>query len=330
MKKGHCAIALVGLLVALIVWLRGAPGVSYALDIAPPAAEPVVSEPIRPLPAAAPLDAAKVALGGRLFADPRLSRDGSTACASCHDLDAGGAENKPVSIGIDGLAGRRNAPTVFNSGFNFKQFWDGRADSLEAQIDGPIHAPEEMGSGWPEIIPRLEADAAYRAAFGAAYAGRITAASIRDAIATFERSLSTESRFDRYLRGDPQAVTLEELRGYQLFKAYGCISCHQGVNVGGNLFQKMGVMADYFAPGVPEGTSDLGRFAITGLEEDRHVFKVPGLRNVTRTAPYFHDGSVPTLALAIATMAKFQLGRELSPEDVQLIAAFLGTLDAAR
>jgi cytochrome c peroxidase len=285
------------------------------------------NEPIYPIPQHVELDARKVALGHRLFHDPRLSGDGTTSCASCHDLGRGGTDQRPRSVGIGGRLGTVNAPTVFNSSFNFKQFWDGRAETLEAQIDGPIHDPREMRSNWPEITGKLKEDPGYVAAFASLYGGGIRPNHVKDAIATFERSLITpNSRFDKFLRGDHAAITEEEKEGYLLFKSLGCVACHQGVSVGGNMFQTFGVMADYFADRGGLTSADLGRFNVTGQEQDRYRFKVPSLRNVERTAPYFHDGSAATLEQAVTVMARYQLGRALSAADVGRIVQFLRTL----
>jgi cytochrome c peroxidase len=284
-------------------------------------------EPITPLPLHLPLDQRKVDLGHRLFLDPRLSRDNTLSCSSCHGLETGGTDRRARSIGIGGAKGDVNAPTVFNSGFNFRQFWDGRAATLEEQIEGPVTNAREMGSSWPEVVRKLRTDPGYARAFPELYPEGIQADNIKDAIATFERSLVTSnSRFDKFLRGDQPALTERELAGYQQFKAYGCISCHQGLNVGGNMYQKFGVAGDYFTDRGNITKADLGRFNVTGLERDRYRFKVPSLRNVAVTAPYFHDGSAATLADAVSLMAKYQLGRPLSVEDRNLIVAFLFTL----
>lgn len=288
---------------------------------------PPAAEPIPPMPQSLPLDERKVALGNRLFHDIRFSRDNSMACASCHVLSKGGADGLRNSVGIGGQRGDMNAPTVFNSGFNFRQFWNGRAESLEDQIDGPVHNPKELGSNWPEIVAKLKQDTAYAAEFGALYRDGIQPGNIKDAIATFERSLITpNSRFDKYLKGDRDALTQDEIKGYQLFKSYGCIACHQGVNVGGNLYQRLGVMRDYFKQRGDIAAADLGRFAITGKPEDRHVFKVPSLRNVAVTGPYFHDGSVATLEEVVVIMGQHQLGVSIPDDDVVLIVNFLRTL----
>jgi cytochrome c peroxidase len=289
------------------------------------------NEPIKPLPTDVRLDVRKVALGERLFGDRRLSRDNSMSCASCHNLAKGGVDGLPFSIGIGGAKGPINAPTVFNSSLNFRQFWDGRADSLEQQSASPIHNPKEMGSNWAEVLAKLAKDRALVDQIKQSYPGGLLAKNIQDAISVFERSLTTpNARFDKYLRGDKSSLSGDELHGYQLFKAYGCISCHQGVNVGGNMFQTFGVMGDYFAKRGNVTATDLGRYNVTKNEADRHVFKVPSLRNVALTAPYLHDGSAPTLGDAVDVMFKYQLGRPASTQDKQLIVKFLHTLTGER
>jgi cytochrome c peroxidase len=303
----------------------GVAGPSAARPARPPGA--AEAEPVLPLPLHLDLDQSKVDLGRRLFLDPRLSHDNTIFCGSCHRLELGGTDRRIRSLGIAGAEGDVNAPTVFNSGLNFRQFWDGRAATLEDQIDGPVNNPKEMGSSWPEVIGKLGQDREYVRAFRALYPDGLQSATIKDAIATFERSLITpNSPFDRFLRGDGQALTEQQLAGYRLFKAYGCVACHQGVNIGGNMFQKFGVARDYFADRGHVTTSDLGRFNVTGLERDRYRFKVPSLRNVALTAPYFHDGSAATLEQAVNIMARYQLGRTLPPHDRDLIVGFLRTL----
>lgn len=282
--------------------------------------------PVLPLQAIAGLDPQRVALGERLFHDARLSRDFSLSCASCHNIGRGGVDGRKFSSGIGGALGKINAPTVFNSAFSLAQFWDGRAPTLEAQVAGPLHNPIEMGSNWAQVLGRLAQDDKMVAAFASAYPSGLTADNLANAIATYERSLVTlDARFDRYLRGDRQALNAQELDGYRRFREFGCVSCHQGTLLGGNMFQRFGVMDDYFR-GRAMTESDMGRFNVTRREEDRHVFKVPGLRNVALTAPYFHDGSAKTLDEAVAVMGRYQLGRELSKADTEAIVAFLKTL----
>jgi cytochrome c peroxidase len=279
-----------------------------------------------PLPGVAKLSPEKVELGRRLFFEPRLSHDDTLSCAGCHDLALGGTDRRQFSIGIGGKIGSVNAPSVFNVGLNFVQFWDGRAASLEEQVAGPVHNPLEMASNWAEVIDKLSKDDAYRNAFRRLYPQGMTGEAISDAVASFERTLLTpNSRFDRYLRGEASALNDLERTGYRRFLDSGCASCHQGANIGGNMYQRFGVMADPFK-NRPRTAADLGRFNVTGREEDRYVFKVPSLRNVAVTAPYFHDGSTASLDEAVGSMGRNQLGRDLSGADVTAISAFLRTL----
>lgn len=320
------ALALAALSLVVLIWHGDAevplavlePGSSVRIDDA---------GPITPIPPAAPLDPLRVALGDRLFHDPLLSRDATVACSSCHDLATGGADRRALSLGTGDAPGRRNAPTVFNVGSHFAFFWDGRARSLEEQIDGPLHHPDEMASSWPEVVSKLAAHRDYPALFRAAYPQGIDATTVADAIATYQRSLVTpDAPFDRYLRGDEQAISSFAREGYKRFVDFGCSSCHQGVNVGGNMYQRFRVLSEYLPDRGRNEPSDLGRFELSGRDEDREVFKVPSLRNVALTAPYFHDGSVARLDQAVAVMARHQLGRELTDEDVSLISAFLRSL----
>lgn len=295
----------------------------------PVVAAPATDQAVTPVPRELQLDTRKVALGRRLFHDTRLSADDTVSCATCHLLKKGGMDGLPGSVGIRGQRGQVNAPTVFNSGFNFSQFWDGRARTLEEQVPGPVHSPVEMGTDWKSVIPKLEADKEYAAAFRAIWHQDVTAEHVQAAIAEFERSLFTpDSAFDHYLRGDSQALDASARRGWDLFRNLGCIACHQGVNMGGNMYANLGVMGDFFADrGGPAKSADLGRFNVTRREEDRHLFKVPGLRNVERTAPYFHDGSIATLEKAVEAMARYQLGITLSGDDRRDLVAFLGSLN---
>jgi cytochrome c peroxidase len=285
------------------------------------------NEPIRPLPAAPESDPRLVSLGKKLFFDGILSADGSIRCATCHDIGSGGDDGKQHSTGIAGKQGGVNAPTVLNSGLNFVQFWDGRAGTLEEQAGGPVENPIEMGSKLPEVVARVSAKKDYKDAFSALFPDGVTADHLREAIATFERTLLTpDAPIDRYLSGDSNALTAEQKEGYELFKSAGCIACHQGANVGGNMFQRFGVLGNYFAERGNITQADYGRFNVTHEESDRHVFRVPSLRNVELTAPYFHDGTAETLDRAVRVMAKFQLGRQLTDLQVERIVAFLKTL----
>jgi cytochrome c peroxidase len=281
-------------------------------------------EPLAPIPPPEPVDTAKVALGRKLFDDARLSRDDVVACSSCHRLDRGGDDDRDRSPGTDGRPLDFNTPTIFNVALNFRLNWRGNYRTLEEQNEAVLLDPRLMGMTWDELLAKLRADPDYGRTFGSLYGTGPERASVLDALAAFQRSLLTpDSRFDRYLRGRHDAITADEERGYRLFKSYGCTACHQGANVGGNLFQKFGIFAD---PTARRGAADLGRFTITGNEEDRHVFRVPSLRNVAVTAPYFHGGATSLLSEATEIMARVQLGRDLPPQDVDLIVKFLATL----
>lgn len=285
---------------------------------------PHAYEPIAPIEAPFGLDPRKAELGRALFHDPILSRDGSLSCASCHDLEQGGGDGRAHSVGVGGAEGEINAPTVYNAALNIRQFWDGRAPTLEAQVSGPVTNPAEMAADWPDVIARLKASR-HAAAFHAIYGAGPSVETVSQAIAEFERSLVTvDSRFDRWLRGDEAALTPAEKRGYALFKSYGCASCHQGAAVGGNMFSNFGFFGSPFPD--TEARAHQGRFAVTGRADDRHVVKVPSLRMAVLTAPYFHDGSVAELSQAVALMGRHQLGRDIPPDDIGLIVEFLGTL----
>lgn len=291
---------------------------------------PANNEPLKPLEAPKDLNRLKVKLGERLFHDVRLSKDNSLSCASCHNLALGGAENKGVSVGINGAVGKVNAPTVYNSGLLFRQFWDGRAETLEDQVDQPVQTDFEMGSLWSEIITKLYKDEHYAAQFKAVYPDDGDAVSrqhIKNAIAEFERSLVTiNSPFDRYLKGDDDAINAQEKEGYRLFKHYGCASCHQGANVGGNMYQVFGVVSSYFKKQGKITEGDKGRFNVTGNPQDMHLFKVPSLRMVALTAPYLHNGKAKTLRDAVDIMFEHQLGRKAPDSDKDAIVSFLKTL----
>lgn len=296
---------------------------------APPSGdlEAYLEGPIQPLPLRVPVNVDEVELGRRLFLDPRLSHDDTVACASCHPIDSRyGADGLRVSVGIEGRTGVVNAPTVLNSGYNFRQFWDGRARTLEEQVGGPLLAHAEMGTTWSEVIDKLQADASLNGLARKVYGRAIDQDTIQGAIAAFERSLVTpDAPFDRFLRGDAQAISTETKAGWRLFQDIGCIACHQGINIGGNMFANLGVMGSYF-DGRQVTPADLGLFNQTGLDRDRFKFKVPSMRNITKTGPYFHDGRIKALDDAVTTMARTQLGLELSAEERLLIIAFLESL----
>ncbi|GAB4190716.1 MAG: hypothetical protein Tsb002_18910 [Wenzhouxiangellaceae bacterium] len=286
------------------------------------------TEPITPIPASLDVDPAQAALGQALFFDVRLSVDNSTSCASCHDLGSKfGADLRPVSAGVGGQNGTRNSPTVINAALNFKQFWDGRADTLAEQAAGPVTNPVEMAMpDWESVVSKLNGIAEYRDQFQQVFGGPVSAAAVQQAIAEYEKTLlAPNAPFDRFLQGDDSAITEQQKKGYTLFKAYGCVACHQGANVGGNMFQKFGAMKDInLLPGNRQ--VDLGRFEVTGNEWEKNVFKVPSLRLATKTPPYFHDGSVATLEEAVDIMIEFQLDRRVPEADRDAIIAFLESL----
>jgi cytochrome c peroxidase len=291
----------------------------------PPAAAPW--EPIAPIPLSPALDPKQVALGERLFNEVRLSHDNTQSCATCHPLEQGGMDGRPRALTANGALLLRNTPTVFNVGFSAAFNWDGVANTLEAHTEIVLLNPNLMNTTWPEILAKLQADADYVTSFHTTYSGGLTPATVLEALASFERSLLTpNSRFDRYLRGERHALTASEQQGYQLFKSYGCVACHQGTNIGGNMYQKFGVFAETGGVGSPAAVVDLGRYGVTQVPRDREVFRVPSLRNVAVTAPYFHDGREGTLEGAVDTMARVQLGRMLTHEEIGLIVQFLQTL----
>lgn len=282
-------------------------------------------EPIKPVPTLV-YDKEKAALGRLLFSDVRLSRDDSLSCESCHLLDQAGIDHIPKSIGIDGKLNKRNSPTVYNTAFNFLQLWDGRLDNLSDQVLDVVVSPTVMGMpSWDAVVEKIGAIDIYKEGFSQVYGTSPSKASIAEVLSEFERSLILiNSPFDQYLEGDEDAISDIAKKGYRLFKSYGCVSCHQGVNVGGNMFQKIGVLKDISLR--DKADNDLGRHNVTGNEWDKRVFKVPSLRLVVKTAPYFHDGSVATLREAIDIMTEYQLGRTVPDEHKDAIMEFLATL----
>lgn len=265
----------------------------------------------------------KALLGKRLFFEKRLSSDDTISCASCHAIEHGGDDGRDFSIGVNNQKSTINSPTILNSKYNFAQFWDGRARTLEDQVSGPIHNPIEMNSSLDDVITKLKKDEFYKKQFAKLYKDGMTKKNLVDAIAQFERALITpNSRFDKYLKGDKSALTQDEIDGYELFKSNGCISCHNGINIGGNLFQKMGILKEYKTT-----SKNLGRYEVTKQEEDKNYFKVPTLRNINKTAPYFHDASAKSLTDAVSIMIEYQLGIEPVECEVEKIVKFLRTLD---
>jgi cytochrome c peroxidase len=291
--------------------------------IAAPATALAANEPIQPIEAAKPKNADMVELGKMLFFDPRLSKSGFISCNSCHNLSMGGTDNLPTSIGHKWHEGPISAPTVLNSSMNLAQFWDGRAKDLKEQAGGPIANPGEMGFTHELAVDVLRSIPEYRTRFKQLFrSDKIDIGMVTDAIAAFEETLVTpDSRFDKWLKGDKKALNQAELEGYKLFKESGCTGCHNGAAVGGGSFQKFGVHEPYKTTSKAEG-----RFAVTGKDADRFMFKVPTLRNVELTYPYFHDGAAATLEEAVDTMGRLQLGRTFSKEENAKIVAFLKTL----
>lgn len=284
-------------------------------------------EPIIPIPLSSDLNPDKLILGELLFNDPRLSLNNQVACSTCHQLDAGGDDNKKIGISHDGASHVINTPTIFNSRYNFRQNWDGSIRTLAGQVDKVVHSHLEANTNWTELINELRQDAKLSEHFSKIYSEGISRDTYVDALTEFNKSIVTpNARFDQYLRGDDEAITKNEKQGYQLFKNLGCISCHQGINVGGNLFQKMGIFYDYFTARGSIQHADYGYMNVTDRRSDAFVFKVPSLRNIEMTAPYLHDGTAETLEDVIDIMGKTQLGRKISSSEIDLIAAFLKTL----
>ncbi|HEC16629.1 MAG TPA: cytochrome-c peroxidase [Sedimenticola sp.] len=286
-------------------------------------AAPRGKEPIQPIAPVKVIDLAMAELGKKLYFDPRLSKSGFISCNSCHNLSMGGTDNLQTSIGHKWNQGPINAPTVLNSSLNLAQFWDGRAKDLKEQAGGPIANPGEMAFTHELAVEVLASIPGYVTEFTQVFgSGKIDIDGVTQAIAEFEKTLVTpNSRFDKWLMGDENAINDTELAGYELFKQSGCVACHNGPAVGGSSYQKMGVVAPYKTASKAEG-----RIAVTGNEADRFKFKVPTLRNVELTYPYFHDGGAATLAEAVDTMGRLQLGKTFTDEEKSKIVAFLKTL----
>ncbi len=282
----------------------------------------LAQEPIQPIAPVQDINLAQVELGKKLFFDPRLSKSGFISCNSCHNMSMGGSDNLKTSIGHNWQQGPINAPTVLNSSMNVAQFWDGRAADLQEQAGGPIANPGEMAFTHALAIDVLASIPQYHIEFTQVFgAGEIDIDKVTLAIAEFEKTLVTpNSRFDRWLMGEP-AITEQELAGYELFKSSGCVACHNGPAVGGTSFQKMGVVKPYQTENKAEGLA-----GVTGEDADRFKFKVPTLRNVELTYPYFHDGASDTLTEAVDIMGRLQLGRTYTDEENALIVSFLKTL----
>lgn len=286
-------------------------------------------EPIRPIETEFAVDANKVALGNQLYHDTRLSANNTISCATCHDLAKGGTDQLPVSIGIHDQEGPINSPTVYNAVYNLAQFWDGRAHDLQAQAAGPPMDAKEMGNNsFDDIVERLSADKELVKQFANLYTEGITQNSITDAIAEFEKTLVTPNApFDKYLKGDKDAITARQAEGYDVFKRVGCVSCHVGEAIGGQSFEHMGIFDNGFAlRGSSIETADKGRAKFTGDEKDNFKQKTPTLRNIALTAPYFHDASANSLEEAVSAMAKYQVKENVTQEEITLITEFLESL----
>ena len=281
------------------------------------------AEPIQPIEPVVIKDPAMVELGKKLFFDPRLSQSGFISCNSCHNLSMGGTDNLVSSIGHKWQEGPINSPTVLNSSMNLAQFWDGRAADLKEQAAGPIANPKEMAFSHELAVDVISSIPQYVAEFKSVFGKEeVTIDEVTSAIAAFEETLVTpNSRFDKWLKGDKTAISEQELAGYMLFKNSGCVACHSGVAMGGSSFQKMGLVAPYETKNPAQGRAD-----VTGKDADRMTFKVPTLRNVELTYPYFHDGAAKTLADAVDIMGRLQLGRNFTADENAQIVAFLKTL----
>lgn len=282
-----------------------------------------IGEPITPVPQHTELNAPKVALGKKLFADSRLSGGNGVACTSCHLKQFGLTDGRALSPGLPGWPGQINTPTLYNVSLNALFSWSGQIKTLHDQADGVIE--RTMGGHWPDVVATLNRDSELTKAFDSIYDDGLVRKNVVDALVEYERSLNTpDAPFDRYLRGEENAISAEAKAGYGLFKDYGCASCHQGVNVGGNMMQVFGIFGT--PPGAEDGASTHGSAKATGISDREAVFRVPSLRNVAKTAPYFHNGSAATLPDAINVMAINQLGRDLSTEEVARLEAFLESL----
>ncbi|MBN2492929.1 MAG: heme-binding domain-containing protein [Planctomycetes bacterium] len=308
----------------LFVWIGALREKHYA---SAGVAEPFRSEVVQPLPGWLELDAKKAALGEDLYHDPRLSGDDATSCATCHALEKAGTDRLRFSRAVGGRTAALNAPTTLNAQFQFAHSWDGRAATLEEQAVSHITDPAAMGATWSEVVVKLEKDTALAEAFRAVDPGGITQQGIVGALAEYARSLLTPGcALDGYLQGDASALTEDEKEGLRIFKASGCATCHCGNILGGRSFEIMGLRRDYFGLRGDVREADNGRYNVTGLEADRFRFKVPTLRNIAETPPYFHDGSTSDLRAAVRTMDSHQVGGRLSELDLDRVMKFLRTL----
>jgi cytochrome c peroxidase len=301
-----------GWIATICVLVSGGLWISSAIP--QPLAEPpetnsiIAEEPITPIPSPPPIDPLKVRLGERLFGDPRLSHGNSRSCSSCHDLSTNGASKQSYDHGFDGSSLPLNTPTVFNSVLSFRFGWEGKIRTIESDVKILLQNPQIMDAHLAEVAEKLDGDSGLRREFVAAYGSGPDAENVVDALASFQRTLITPgSRFDRWLEGDTGALSADEVDGYRLFKSLGCVSCHQGVNVGGNLFERHGIFHPLASP-KPE------------------ILRVPSLRNVATTPPYFHDGSAATLHEAVRKMGLAQLNSTLTDQQISAIVAYLRTL----
>ena len=301
-----------------------------ALD-APSQSYATVDAPFEPLPLAIGGGPAAV-LGKKLYSDSIMSIDGTLTCFSCHDVKKGGTDGLPTARVASRPTGQINTGTIFNLAFNFRFNWNGKFVTLLNHINGPVTGKNLMGMSWPVLLERVQDVEEYRRMFRDVYDDGVTIENIQHAVTEYQLSLVTPNApFDRYLRGEDDALDQGEKQGLELFKSLGCVSCHQGINIGGNLFAKIGVIGDYFVDRERDGRgglvdADFGRYQVTKLEEHKHVFRVPSLRNVACTGPYFHDGSIEELEDVVEAMGRYQLGRTLTIDEKSLLVRFLKTL----
>lgn len=299
---------------------------SFCISIASVAQQQ--SEPILPIiPDPTEQNPLKINLGKDLYRDPLFSLTHADSCNSCHNINRGGIDNLTRYIGIYNKMGSLNTPTIFNTHLNFRQFWNGRAKDLDAVIEDHLQDPTIFKNNWQTVLKRIEGSPQLMNEFNQAYGKKPGKAEVKDALINYIETLTTpRSRFDLYLQGDTKALSPRAIKGYNLFKSYGCITCHQGPNIGGNLYQRLGVYKDYYKDKKNIQKADYGLFLLTGVESDRYVFKVPSLRNITTTGPYLHDGSAKTLREVIQIMGVYQVGQVIPPYDVTLIMEFMESL----
>lgn len=298
---------------------------------------------IIPLPKEIDYNKEKALLGKKLYFDPILSKDNTVSCATCHNLELSGVDNLKFSFGINGQIGDLNTPTVFNSIYNFRQMWDGRAKNLAHQIQFPITNPKEMGNNFDNLIKSLNKNSDYKKTFNKIYTEGITIETIGDALEEFQKTLITPSPFDDFLRGNKNALTENQKKGYELFTKKGCISCHNGINIGGSLYARFGLIDEDIAKEFLKSSnapldveqdsnielyhdSNFGLYNVTENDFDKYYFKVPTLRNIAKTYPYLHNGRIETLQEAIKSIAKSQLGLDLTKKEIFLIEEFLKSL----